>query len=521
MNRIVRSASLPVGLILVALALITYSVNNFWGWVSLSMLGAGVILVAIYFMLHFRETAGILGRRDAKYGTNAIISTLVILGIIVLVNFIFSKRNYRYDLTAAGLYSLSDQTVKILNNLKNDVNAYAFYKSTQSGRMKDLLKEYNYHSSRFNYEFIDPDERPELAREYNVTAYSTTVLVSGEKQEKVSTQEEQDLTNALVKVTREGSKVIYFSDGHGEKRMDSDEREGYSAIADMIKEQNYEVKKLFIAREDVFPQDCSVLIIPGPQNALFEAELDSINAYIDRGGAVLFMVDPDPAPGMNEFFDTWGITIGNDLVIDYSGVGRLFGTGPNMPLISTYASHPIVEDFQNVACFFINSRSVTPKDPSPSGISVQWLVRTTERSFGETKLLGNQAQFNEGEDIAGPVTLGVVVTKSVSVEQDTSAGADDSAPKSGTGKLIVFGDSDFAANGFMRMQGNGNLFMNAVNWLAEEADLVSIAPKEPGDRRLTMSAKQTKIMFYISVLGIPAIVIISGISVFYRRRRKN
>jgi len=517
MKKKIISLSLPVGLILLVLAFVSYSVNSLWGPVSYSMLGVGSILTLFYIFSHIKETTAFLGRRDTKYGTNALISIIAVLGIVILINFIVSKRNLRYDLTSAGLYSLSEQTIKILENLEDDVEVYAFFKQSASRKMQDLLTEYSYCSPKFKYEFIDPDEKPELAKQYNVTAYNTTVLVSGDKQERISAQEEQDLTNALVKVTREGTKVIYFSEGHGEKNIDSNEREGFSAVADLIREENYEVKKIFLAREENFPTDCSVLVIPGPKNELFPNELQMVDDFINTGGAVLFMLDPDPSPGMNEYFDKWGITVGNNIVVDFSGVGRLFGAGPAMPLVNTFSSHAIVEDFEGVACFFPYVRSLSTKDLTEPGVSTDWLVKTTERSFGETELQGNRAEFNEDKDTKGPVTVGVVVTKRISADSDSSEG-EDTKPK-GNGKMVVFGDSDFANNMYVKMQANGNLFMNAINWLAEESDLVSIRAKDPEDRRLNLTQRQTKIMFYISMIGIPAIVIISGISVFYRRRK--
>ena len=514
MKKLFYAGSLPAGLLLLALSFIMYSINSYWDWINLSMLGLGAALTILYISMHIRQTIALLGRRDAKYGTNALVTIIAVLGIIILVNFIVSKRNYRMDLTAGNLFSLSEQTVKILKNLDKNVEIYAFFKSIEDRQMRNLMIEYAYHSPKFSFEFIDPDKSPELPKKYNVTAYNTTVLICGEKQEKITTQTEEDMTNALVKVTREGRKTIYFSEGHGEKSTDDSDREGYSGVADLIKEQNYEVKKTFIAREATFPEDCSVLVIPGPKNSLFPAELDSIGAYISRGGAVLFMVDPDPSPNMDEFFNEWGVTVGNDMVVDMSGVGRLFGAGPGMPLVNTFATHPIVEDFGNTACFFPYVRSVTPKDLSGPGVSSEWLVKTTERSFGETEIQDGKAQYDEDKDLEGPVTVGAVVTKTV--ERDS--GLSNTAGQSSNGKMVVFGDSDFANNMYMRMQSNGNLFMNVVNWLAEEADLVSVRPKSNEDRRLNMTQAQTKMMNWIA-MGIPFMVLISGGLVFLRRRK--
>ncbi|RKY89386.1 hypothetical protein DRQ09_01460, partial [candidate division KSB1 bacterium] len=445
------------------------------------------------------------------YGSNAIISIIIFLFILVVINWIFDRKTFRMDLTAAGQFSLSEQTIKILKNLKKDVKITAFFKSNEQRGMQDLLSEYTYFSKKIKVEFIDPDKKPGITKNYGVTQYNTTVIECGDKSEKITTVKENDLTNALIKVTREGKKVIYFTDGHGEKDIESGERDGYNQIRLKIEKENYDVKKVFIAQEGKFPDDCSVLVINGPQKPFFPGEIDSIDTYLNDGGRVLWLLDPD-SPIDKDFFDRWGVEVTNTTVIDASGFGRFFGLSAAAPLVNRYPPHIITEDFRNVATFYPLARAIVPKENPGEDITVSKLCETSSNSWGETELKNNRAKYDEGKDLKGPLAIGVVVTKILE-----RAYLPDQKDK--TAQMVIFGDSDFASNLYYGNAGNGDLFLNTINWLAEEKDLISIRPRDPEDRRLNLSSRQTKFVFWFTLVIMPVIVILSGVSIYVNRRK--
>ncbi len=457
----------------------------------------------------FNAIKKILSLRSVRYGGNTLAVSVILLIILGLVNFIVNRHSYRFDLTAAKQFSLAPQTQKILKNLKKNVRVTAFFKSGEKRQMEDLLKAYRFYSKKFSYEFIDPDRKPAIAKRYGVRTYRTSVIECGDKEEKITSTQEQDLTNALIKVTREGKKVIYFLEGHGENNIDDTGRTGYSSAKKAIEAENYEVKKLILAEKKSIPKDCSILIISGAKKKLFPAELDTIQAYLEKGGKALFLLDPEPSYGFTEFLDKWALKIGNDVVLDVSGVGRLFGMGPAVPLVSSYESHAITRKFR-VMTFYPYARSVTPKKNPGNGLTVQALFKTNSSSWGETNLKSKKASFDKGVDLPGPVTLGVVVTKEVS---------NDAAGKKKT-RLVVIGDSDFANNSYFGVQGNGDLFMNIVSWLAEEEDLISIRAKRPEDRRVFLTARQARWVMYLTVILVPLAAVGTGIGVYIRRKRR-
>jgi ABC-type uncharacterized transport system involved in gliding motility auxiliary subunit len=231
-------------------------------------------------------------------------------------------------------------------------------------------------------------------------------------------------------------------------------------------------------------------------------ETDSIRSYLENGGKALFLLDPEPSFGFTDLMAEFGLSIGNDVVLDVSGVGQLFGMGPSVPLVNNYESHPITENFR-VMTFFPHARSITVVDGDdlPENVTSQALFTTSANSWGETNIQNRQASYDEGVDLQGPVTLGAVASKDRM-------------------RLVVIGDSDFANNAYLDGQGNRDLFLNTISWLAEEEDLISIRPKQPEDRRINMTAKQARWVMYLTVILMPLAALAAGIAIYIRRERR-
>ena len=472
----------------------------------------GLALFVFFLIANFEAVRGALKSRSLKYGTNAMVITIFMIGILVFVNLIAIRHHHRWDLTHAGRFSLSDKTVKVLKGLEEDVLVSAFFKG-EDRRLADLLSQYSYRSSKVKFRFVDPDKEPGLTRRYGVTSYGTLVVECGEKEEKLDKAQEAELTNVILKVSRKGKKVIYFLTGHGEKGIDATDPQGYNKAKASIEAENYEVKPLLLAREKEIPEDCAVLIIPSPQKPLFQDEIETIDDYLKKGGKAFFMFDPPPAVGLEDLMGDWGLKVGEDIVLDASGVGRLFGAGPAMPLVNSYGQHPITKGF-NLMTFFPEARSVTPEQEPGSELEVTPLINTSSQSWGETNLESEKASFDEAKDLKGPVTIGSVVTKNVKGEKSSSS----ISGKEVKARLVVFGDSDFANNAYFGLSGNGDLFMNSLSWLAEEEDLIAIRPKTPEDRRVNMTGRQARMVFYFSLIIFPLLALGSGGIVWYKRR---
>jgi len=405
-----------VALLALIFSLVYYSIQNLWGilnWITLVLGVAGVI----YFLfIYYRDREKELSKRSLQYGSNVLVQVIVFIAIVGLLAFITTRRHFRTDWTENKLFSLADQTEKLVSGLEKEVKATAFYRSSEQRGAQDLLDEYTFRSGNFKYEFVDPDEKPQIARQYNINQYNTVILESGVKRETVEDLNEANLTNAIVKVTREQDKVIYFLTGHGERSISEEGPEGYKGAAEAIKNENHILRELNLVRKigegKGIPDSCTILVIAGPKTNFFPAEADTIKNYVDKGGKLLILLDPEWPDGIGSFLENYKVTVGKDMVVDASGMGRLFGAGPGMPLVTNYdQSIPITKDF-SVMTFYPYTSSITPMEDK-DGFEIKALLKTSENSWAEKDFALRQVEFNEDRDIPGPVTIAVLIEKKI------------------------------------------------------------------------------------------------------------
>ena len=522
MKEFLKKADL-LGLAIAAAALISYSVRSIWSMYQTIAVVIGGALLVTSLVLKSGEIRAGLGRRSTRFGINSAASVVFLTGVLALVNYLGAQHVKRIDTTTERIFSLSDQSVNVAQQVNQDLRIKAFYPGADYAPARELLDLYKSRNSKISYEFIDPDKQPQLAQQYSVTVYGdfqnpmsgesfrygTLILDMAGKTERIEKQSEplreEDMTNALMKIVKGEKKTIYFVEGHGEKKIDDADRAGFSAAKAGLEKENYVIKTANLVQEAKVPDDASVLVVAGPSSEPFPNELEFIDAFLNKGGSVLVLLDAPPGPSLSDFMKKWSIEVGNNIVLDASGVGRLFGAGPQIPLVTTYGTHKITERMSRVMTFFPLVRSVSPVEPPASGIAIENLLTTNERSWGETDIKSGEASFDETTDLKGPVSLAVAATKDL--------GDDKKA------RLVVFGDSDFAANGYFGQQGNGNLFTNTVTWLAQDENFISIRPKNPEDRRLTMTEAQGRMVSYVSLLLLPLGILLTGVSVWMKRRK--
>lgn len=510
---------MPLGILsvlLVAAGGITYAITGEMGNLPVSLIWIGLLGLLLFFYIYFPEIREFITKRSTKYAFNTAIMSSVFFLIIALIGVMSIKYKVRMDLTENHRYTLSSQTVKILKSLKEDVEAIAFYRSDERTRqaMFDLLSEYSYHSSRFHFHFVDPDRDPSEAVKYGITSYRTTLLKYGGKQEIVGTESENKLTNSLIKLTNKDIKVIYFVKGHGEKNIDSAEENGYAQLKESIERENHQVRDLLLLGAEKVPDDAAVLVVSGPETDYVQSELDKITAFVKKGGRVLFMLDPGGAPGLSKYLSGFGFEIAGDFIIDK--MSQVYGANFLMPVVvAYYKNHPVTSEF-DLATFFPIAGSVHIKDDPAKGSYD--LAKTSDKSWAVTgKLTKEDEEFNPDKHRRGPISVAAVTAVEVSAGNSKAAEGQDSVKT--WGKIMVIGDSDFTSNKFLKTAGNRDFALNALNWLAEENILISIRKKEPGLTPLMLSVVQSKIVFWLSVVIVPSLLLVAGIGVTARRRR--
>ncbi len=479
---------------------------------------AGVL--ALIFALASSQTpiTAFLGKRSTKYGVNAAFYSLIFLGILILVNYLSTRYHHRFDATKAGVYSLSPQSTDILNKLDKDLEVNAFIEGGSDPEIQELLGTYAYASSKVKHHLIDPDKQPDLAQKYNITSYRTIHLQYGDRSVTVNNISEEDLTNGIIKITRQEKKAIYFIEGHGEPDIgDLQGSRGYGQVKTSLENEGYEVKKFqFVSLNEEVPEDCDLLVVAGPERSLLQHEVEAIDAYLKQSGHALFLVNPLTTPELTALLQNWGANVGDDVVVDQRLELFKGRTLDLRPIASSYGAHPITEDLSRRGTVFTIyglSRSVEADGAGKRGLQVTSLVKTSPDSWAETDLEAifqrQVAQLDPDKDKKGPVSLAVAVTaqlKDMGVDHD------------GEARLVVFGSAVFANNQYLGQYFNRDLFLNTVGWLAGEEELVSIRPRTLTASRAQFSAEQGTVIFYLSVLILPEFLLVAGLAVWWQRR---
>jgi len=501
-----------LGLIALAAAVIQPFALPAQGRLWWPLVGAGVVLVALSALPWLAAARHKIGGRTLSYGLNAMVSIVLVLGVIGFVEALSAKHSARLDLTENKRRSLSPQTIQMLKGLKDDVNAVGFFRSDQPGKRvaEDLFKQYaGYAGKKFTWKIVDPDSDPGQARRYGIESYGTIVLETKARSEKVLDPEEEKLTNGLLKLTREGKRIVYVVQGHGEHELGNSERAGFSEAKGALEKSNYEVKPLVLAREGKVPADAAVVIIAGPRTDLLAPEMEALDAFLGRGGKVFVMIDSTftgrvRGDGVVRFLAKYGFDVGDNLIIELNPVGRLLGASADVPIIQAYEPHPITRDMGGIMTAFPLSRSVQPAKTPPAGTTVQPLAKTSQQSWGETNRAALQrGQINpDPEDPKGPLTVAAVASK-------------DKA------RLVVYGTSEIAANQYLNFQGNRDFFLNTVSWLAEEEDQITVRPKDTKQTPIFLSAQQGRVVALLPLVVLPGLVLAGGIVALIRRRAAN
>ncbi|HSF17819.1 MAG TPA: GldG family protein [Vicinamibacteria bacterium] len=484
-------------------------------------LSTGLLGIAFYVVSHWREISTFWGRRAAREGANSGLLVAIVIGILAAVNYISNNHSKQWDLTAAKQHTLSDQSIQTLDELDRDVRIVLLDIPARAVAARDLLDLYDNRSSRVVTEVVDPEAQPERALQFQSPTepgitLGTVVVEVGEKTERATAATEPEITNAILRALKEERKKIYFVGGHGEKPIDDSEpQSGLSIMNAKLKDSLYDTETLVLARSSVddrlaVPEDADLIVVAGPRTDFSSEEIEALDAYIRRGGKAVFLLDPSSqgkTDTLVNFLRELGAEIGDDVVIDR------FSNPAAYPVVSDYGRHPIVESFRNVRSIFPLVRSVSRPKELPEGVSATELFTTAdEESWAETRIDELSARQGPAPDQKrGPLSLALALTL---------AGEGDGEGEDATeARVVIVGDSDFVANELAQAPIlNADLFLNMVNWAAQDEDLMSIRPREPEDRRIFLSAQQRGNVFFLSLLVVPGIVLVTGISVWWGRR---
>jgi ABC-type uncharacterized transport system involved in gliding motility auxiliary subunit len=475
---------------------------------SKGLLIAGVVFLLASIVVGFRGILSFFSRRGAQQGTNTTILAIAVIAILAVANFVGFRHHKRFDLTTEKMYTLSDQTRQIVSGLQKDLTVVRFDK-TSSPAFDDLMTEYKALSPHFKFQTVDPNLKPEVVQDYGATRMGEVFVGFGDRKARVEASaqgevSEQDLTGAILKITSDKVKTVCFVTGHGEKSIADSSPDGYSQADAGLKKENYLTKTVNLITESGVPADCSVLVIAGPKQSYYPQETAWIGKFLDAAGEVFIMVDPATDPKLDDLFQSWNVAVGNNVVIDASGMGQVMGAGPTIPIVADFGAGPITKGFDRSATFFPMARTASIADKSKSIPEMVELLKTSERSFTIPSLpKGNKITYDPKTDTRGPLSLGVSANRKVGEKN---------------ARLVVIGNSQFAMNPYLTQLRNGDLFYNAIDWLAADENLISIRPKSATNRRINLSAGQASALKWLDLFFLPGLVILAGILIWLKRR---
>ena len=516
-----------LGVALVFAAVAIRNLRPEWGW-WYSLAIAGLVCVLLYVMSQWREIARDFSGRQARHGSLAAASILVVLGILGAINYLAERHNKRWDFTAASQYTLSEQTRKIVQGLTKPVRVTVFAQTEQFERFRTRLEEYSYLSKQFQIEYIDPEKRPALAEKMKESALGTIVLEYEGREQRVTSEQEQDITNGLVKLLQPKEAKLFFIQGHGERDLNGSAGDGYGGIASELKADHFSAEPLLLLQQEI-PADATVLVLAGPKTDLSDPELAKLKAYLAKGGKLLALIDPPasadapPLTNIVSLMKEWGVEIGNNAVIDPFSQLRLGQA--DVPVAAQYPYHAITSTFRFQTAYPY-ARSVKPIEGGANGRNPATIISSGSNSWAESDLkklttTGEVGPDLENGDIKGPVSLAVAVSAPVEgaspppAPEGGDAAANTNKPET---RLVVVGDSDFASNAVGRFGGNKDMFLNMINWLAQQENMIAVRPRNAEDRRITVTAGQDRVIFWFVILVLPALVFFAGVQAWWRRR---
>ncbi|MDH6059356.1 Gldg family protein [Chrysosporum bergii ANA360D] len=530
-----------LGPFLVTVGLTTGLVSGQWGIVGLLFIITGTIISGLWVVWQGRQTKW-WNRRSTQVGTNALVSIVAVLVILGLVNFLATRYNLRKDLTEAQLFTLAPQTQELVRGLPQSVKVWIFDLSTNA-QDRELLENYRRENSNFQFEYVDPQSRPGLANKFGVQDYGEVYLEFGDNRQLVQTLNvnerlsEVRLTNRLQQITSSTTTPVYFLQGHGEAAI-TPSQGGISQAIQKLAERNYTASPLNLVEKSQVPEDAGVVIVAGPKQELFDKEVKALQNYLNNGGNVLFMIDPNTDNNLNSLLQEWGIKLDNRLVVDVSGRG--VGLGPAVPIITEYGQHPITKEFGNGISFYRLARPL--EITSVAGIESTNLFSTKAYpdSWAESDLNSEKLEFDSQTDTPGPLTLAVALSKTIpgetkpsppvsptpspTIENETNPPTPEKSeqPQEQTkieSRLVVIGDSDFATDELFEQQLNGDVFLNSVTWLSQQDQQpLSIRPKEAKNRRINLSVAQGNFLTWSSLLVLPLMGLMTGVIIWWKRR---
>jgi ABC-type uncharacterized transport system involved in gliding motility auxiliary subunit len=442
----------------------------------------------------------------------SLIFTVLFIAIIGMLAWLSTQYVYQADWTRGARNTISDGSRRLLDAMHEPVQITAFVREDELTRsqIRDLVGTYQRFKDDITLEFINPDLAPERIREMGIASGGEIVIRYQGRSEKIQTLSEQQLTNALLRLTRQDQRWIVFLTGHGERRSSGDTNHGLGTFSQELERKGLNVEAISLVEAEI-PSNTNLLVLASPTSALLPGEMDKLRSYIEKGGNLLWLAEPDSPAGLEPLAEQLGVHFLPGTVVD--ATTQMFGIeNPTFVVITGYPHHDITSTMTAVTVF---PEAAALEVNDSAAWSVVPLLTTLEHAWTENGEIEGEIRFDSDQDErAGPLDIGVALTRTVAGE----TGEDD--PNTPNQRIVVIGDGDFLSNTYLGNPGNLDLGLNIVRWLSHDDATIEIRVKSAPDTTLILGKVAQAVIAIGFLIGMPLLLLLSGIIIWLRRRRR-
>lgn len=443
--------------------------------------------------------------RVSRFKLRLASSSFLVLWLVVVGLLLWLSRDIhtQFDWTQGGRNTLSEASRLLLATLDKPVRITAFAGEAGGQRktIAQLVARYQKHKAEITLEIVDPNTDPARVREAGVRLDGELVVDYNGRKENLNQLTEEALTNALVRLGRSGERWVVFLSGHGERSPDRQANHDLSTWAAQLNKRGLKTRALALGGNTAIPENTSVLVIAGPRVKVLAGEAKQIEAYLARGGNLLWLADPGPLHGLERVAESLGFELARGVIVDPASQA-ITGSAASFIVATRYGTHPVVNGFDLMTLF---PEAAALSVQTPKGWEMQPIVDTTQAAWVETGSLTGRIEFNPGQDQRGPLNLAVGLTRKLEGREQ---------------RVAVVGDGDFLANAYIGNGGNMELGMNLVNWLSSDDAYIHVPTRTAPDHSLVLSQTMQFVIGSTFLLLLPLGLLAAGITVWWRRRKR-
>ncbi len=449
------------------------------------------------------------------------------LSLMGLLAYFSNKYNFEYDLTATNRHTLSEASVKVLNKMSNKIKIRVFVRASDIQPIRKVIAEkllqYTRVKSDIDIEYINPDTNPDIIRKLGIKVDGEIIIEYNNRSEHLQFLTEELLTNSLLRLLRSNDTRILFISGHGERRPDGEANYDLKAFTNYLNKTGVNTSSIDLNSTPIIPKNAAAIVIASPQIDYLPGEVKIINDYISNGGNLLWMHEPGLSYSLDAVARKLNISFEPGTIVDPSA--QLYGiSSPTISLVTKYDSHPIINDFALITVFpqavalkynspKLNSTNLNSDNKNTEAIS--WknsvILKTVPRSWSETSVLQGTIDFNIENDIPGPLSIGIALSRSI---------ANTKSKTEKKQRIVVLGDGDFLSNTYIGNQGNRDLAVNIFNWISHDDNFISIPSKIAIDTKITLQQQTWWIIALVLLIILPLVLAILGFVIWRRRAKK-